>query len=164
MDIKSHIDAHKRAQQLQILNGFKEIGEFVKGRKAQIGEIRTWSGKKYQKMSNGDWESVKIQTKTKDAKTALSDLEKEGKGDSDHALALKNKIRRLGNEQEGEVGKRQAHQNKLNAKKKLPVLETEIEVLEYDVSDLKYELENAEDAIVDLFEEQGEEKDEFTRI
>ena len=34
------------------------LDELEKGRKAQIGEIRTWSGKKYQKTTNG-WRPVK---------------------------------------------------------------------------------------------------------
>ena len=34
------------------------LDELEKGKRAQIGEIRTWGGKKYQKTTNG-WQSVK---------------------------------------------------------------------------------------------------------
>lgn len=32
--------------------------ELLKAQKANIGEIREWSGKKYQKQTNGDWKPV----------------------------------------------------------------------------------------------------------
>lgn len=35
-----------------------EMNELIKGRRAQVGEIRTWNGQKMQKQSDGTWKPV----------------------------------------------------------------------------------------------------------
>ena len=41
------------------------LGEIIKGRRAQVGEVRTWNGKKKQKQSDGSWKTIERPSKAK---------------------------------------------------------------------------------------------------
>jgi hypothetical protein len=52
-----------------------EVDCIAKGSKANIGEIREWSGKKYQKQANGQWKEVVEGSKEGIAKKKKVDIE-----------------------------------------------------------------------------------------
>lgn len=57
--------------------GFDETADVLeKGRAAQMGEIRTWNGTRYQKQSNGSWNPIKKNRTEKDGGINEKNVEK----------------------------------------------------------------------------------------
>ena len=69
-DVSSILSAQDDLSALTAVAGINERGikqtfYIEKGKKALVGEVRTWKGKKYRKKANGKWERV-VETVTRD--------------------------------------------------------------------------------------------------
>jgi hypothetical protein len=62
---------------LVIAQAYGAQNDIEKSSKANVGEVRDWGGKKYQKQANGDWKEVVQNTKDK-SKSILSNPDGEG--------------------------------------------------------------------------------------
>ena len=60
-----NIDEYRRAVAENISKSFED--DLEKGKKANVGEIREWKGKKVQKQSDGTWKEIKKERQKKEA-------------------------------------------------------------------------------------------------
>jgi hypothetical protein len=144
-------DSLSKSEALTMLGvvNFSKLEEVLeKGKKANIGEVREWLGKKYQKQSSGDWKEISSTAKDAKKKTEHLDF---------HTPKTPPTKEELSNRAKEEVERRKA----LKEKQERPKLE--IRELKYQLSDLRekelYAESDYDDAVQQLsdLEEQLEE-------